>query len=76
MPHDEGDEPMLSLELRIGDTRLRLFNTFTTFGTPQDVLLQELRVDMSFPADETSKRFLEAAAKGGIEGVLGAHQEA
>ncbi len=59
---DDGIDPMLSLELRLGDTRLRLFNTFTTFGTPQDVALQELRIDMSFPADEATRRFLEAAA--------------
>jgi transcriptional regulator with XRE-family HTH domain len=76
MPRDEGDEPMLSLELRVGDSRLRLFNTFTTFGTPQDVLLQELRIDMSFPADEATKRFLDTAAKVGIEGVLGVRQDA
>src|SRR6516225_5367590 len=73
MIHGEGDEPMLSLELGIGDARLRLFNTFTTFGTPQDVLLQELRIDMSFPADEMTKRFLEIAAKGGIESALHIH---
>jgi hypothetical protein len=47
-----------------------LFNTFTTFGTPQDVMLQELRIDMSFPADETTRRFLSAAAVSGIEGAL------
>jgi len=76
MIHGEGDEPMLSLELGIGDARLRLFNTFTTFGTPQDVLLQELRIDMSFPADETTRRFLEVAAKVGIEGALKIPQEA
>jgi transcriptional regulator with XRE-family HTH domain len=76
MPHDEAGEPMLSLELRVGDNRLRLFNTFTTFGTPQDVLLQELRIDMSFPADETTRRFLEVAAKVGIEGALKIPQEA
>jgi transcriptional regulator with XRE-family HTH domain len=70
MLRDESLDPMLSLELRVGHTRLRLFNTFTTFGTPQDVLLQELRIDMSFPADETTKRFLDAAAKAGIEGAL------
>jgi transcriptional regulator with XRE-family HTH domain len=72
--HNDGSDPMLSLELRIGDTGLRLFNTFTTFGTPQDVLLQELRIDMSFPADELTRRFLEAAAKSGIERVLGLRQ--
>jgi transcriptional regulator with XRE-family HTH domain len=68
--HDDGSDPMLSLELRVCDTRLRLFNTFTTFGTPQDVSLQELRIDMSFPADEATRRFLDAAAKSGIEGAL------
>ena len=76
MIHGEGDEPMLSLELGIGDKRLRLFNTFTTFGTPQDVLLQELRIDMSFPADETTRRFLDTAAKAGIEEALGLYQQA
>jgi transcriptional regulator with XRE-family HTH domain len=74
--HDERLDPMLSLELRVGDVQLRLFNTFTTFGTPQDVLLQELRIDMSFPADEATRRFLDAAAESGIEGALGVRQPA
>jgi hypothetical protein len=74
--HDERTDPLLSLELLVGDRRLRLFNTFTTFGTPHDVLLQELRVDMSFPADEATRRFLGAAAEAGIEGALGMRQDA
>lgn len=74
--HDDSSDPMLALELRVGDTSLRLFTTFTTFGTPQDVLLQELRIDMSFPADEPTRRFLEAAAEGGIEGALEIRQDA
>jgi len=73
---EESIDPILPLELRIGDTKLRLFNTFTTFGTPQDVSLQELRIDMSFPADEVTRRFLDAAAKSGIEGVLALRQDA
>jgi transcriptional regulator with XRE-family HTH domain len=74
--YEERLDPMLSLELRVGDIPLRLFNTFTTFGTPQDVSLQELRIDMSFPADEATRRFLEAAAKAGIERALGVHLDA
>ena len=73
---EESIDPILPLELRIGDTRLRLFNTFTTFGTPQDVSLQELRIDMSFPADEVTRRFLDAAARDGIEGVPALRQDA
>ncbi len=74
--HDDGLDPMLALELRVGDTSLRLFTTFTTFGTPQDVSLQELRIDMSFPADEATRRFLDAAAKSGIGDALNLHQTA
>ena len=74
--HDDSIDPMLSLELLLGDTRLRLFNTFTTFGTPQDVALQELRIDMSFPADEATRRFLETAAEVGIRGAPATRQHA
>jgi hypothetical protein len=74
--HNDSSDPMLSLELCVGDTSLRLFTTFTTFGTPQDVSLQELRIDMSFPADEVTRRFLHAAAKSSIEAALKLHQMA
>ena len=66
-------EPVLPLELAVGDARLRLFNTFTTFGTPQDVLLQELRIDMSFPADEITRKFLTSASKVGVDAALARH---
>jgi len=55
-------DPMLALELRVGEARIRLFSTFATFGTPQDVTLQELRIDMSFPADEPTRRWFDSAA--------------
>jgi transcriptional regulator with XRE-family HTH domain len=51
-PDDAPLEATIPMELRIGDVRLRLVNTLTTFGTPQDVTLQELRIEMSFPADD------------------------
>jgi transcriptional regulator with XRE-family HTH domain len=55
--------PTVALELEIGDEVLRLFNTLTTFGTPQDVTLQELRIEMSFPADGASDTLLRRWAK-------------
>jgi len=60
---DARANPMLTLELRVGEARLGLFSTFATFGTPQDVTLQELRIDMSFPADEATRGYLVAAAE-------------
>jgi hypothetical protein len=71
---DEPLPPLSPLELLVGNTRLRLFTMFTTFGTSQDIALQELRIDMSFPADDMTHDFLVAAAANeiakGSSGVL------
>jgi transcriptional regulator with XRE-family HTH domain len=53
--------PIVPLELRIAGRTLRLFNTITTFGTPQDVGLQELRIEMSFPMDAATRDFSQPA---------------
>lgn len=45
---------LLPVHLRKGDLDLRLFSTIMPLGTPQDVTLQELRVETFFPADEES----------------------
>jgi hypothetical protein len=46
---------LLPLHIRRDDLELRLFSTIMTLGTPQDVTLQELRVETFFPADEASE---------------------
>src|SRR5258705_5809518 len=46
--------PLLTTTFRKGEVELRFFSTFTTFGTPQDVTLEELRIECSFPADEAT----------------------
>jgi transcriptional regulator with XRE-family HTH domain len=56
--HEQLELPTVPLELSVAGSTLRLFNTITTFGTPQDVGLQELRIEMSFPMDEESRTFL------------------
>lgn len=47
---------LLPIHIRKGDLELRLFSTIMTLGTPQDVTLQELRVETLFPADEASEQ--------------------
>ena len=42
----------------VGDGELSLFTTLTTFGTPQDVTLDELAVELFFPADDATERAL------------------
>jgi hypothetical protein len=41
---------------------LRFFSTIATFGTPQDVTLEELRIECSFPADDVTERFCRELA--------------
>lgn len=55
---------LIPIELEIDGSVLRLFTTLTTVGTPQDALLQELRVESFFPADKPSG---EAMKKLGAE---------
>jgi transcriptional regulator with XRE-family HTH domain len=60
---EEPPSPVLAMHFRKGQTSLRLFTTIATLGTPQDVTVQELRVECFFPADEvTSQAFKDWAA--------------
>jgi len=54
-PLDRVPAPLLTLVYRKGELRLSVFSTITTFGTPQDVTLQELRIECFFPADEATR---------------------
>ena len=49
---------------RDGD-RLAFFTTVTTFGTPQDVTLQELRIESYFPSDQQTRERCRAWADQG-----------
>lgn len=48
--------PLATIKYRKDGINLTFFWTVTTFGTPQDVTLEELRIECSFPADELSDR--------------------
>ncbi|HEX8796143.1 MAG TPA: helix-turn-helix domain-containing protein [Polyangiaceae bacterium] len=58
-PSVEAPSVLYPIRFRRGELALNLFTTIATLGTPVDVTLQELRVEMFFPADEHSKRVLE-----------------
>lgn len=46
--------PLLTTVFRKDGVELRLFSTFTTFGTPHDLALEELRIECTFPADDAT----------------------
>jgi hypothetical protein len=41
--------PVLPMHFRKGEVSLQLFTTIATLGTPQDITLQELRIESFFP---------------------------
>jgi len=47
--------PLLPVELAKDGLELRYFSLVTTVGTPQDVTLQEIRIEAFFPADDASE---------------------
>jgi hypothetical protein len=46
--------PVIPVEFRKGGLALSYFSTVTTLGTPQDAMLQEIRLESFFPGDEAT----------------------
>jgi transcriptional regulator with XRE-family HTH domain len=57
--------PVLPMYFRKDDISLRLFTTIATLGTPQDITLQELRIESFFPMDEETADILRGWAFAG-----------
>jgi transcriptional regulator with XRE-family HTH domain len=51
----KAEGPVLPMDFQKGPTRLRLFTTIATLGTPQDITLQELRIESFFPIDDETR---------------------
>ena len=47
---------LLNIHLQRDDLDLKFFTTIATLGTPYDITLQELRIELQFPADESTER--------------------
>ena len=56
-PGTPRDEPMMALEIELAGQRLRSFSTLASFGTALDVVMEELRIEHYFPADEATRRW-------------------
>jgi transcriptional regulator with XRE-family HTH domain len=56
----EDDRPQLLVPCRliVDGVELSLFTTLTTFGTPRDITLDELAVELFFPADDATDAVL------------------
>ncbi|MEO0484707.1 MAG: helix-turn-helix domain-containing protein [Pseudomonadota bacterium] len=55
--------PVIPTVLRQGEVRLAMFATIAQFGTPEDLLLDDLKVELYFPMDDaTEAAFAQMAA--------------
>ena len=57
--------PVLPVVFRHGAQRFRYFSAVTVLGTPQDVTVQELRIECFFPSDEATKAAARALSSDG-----------
>ncbi|MGW2588779.1 helix-turn-helix domain-containing protein [Streptomyces sp. NPDC001515] len=55
----DGCDVVIPMVLRVGGRELRLFSTITTFGTPMDITLDEVAIELYYPADEESAAHFE-----------------
>lgn len=51
--------PVLPLEISVNGLNLSLFSVITTFGTPQDITTEELRIEAFYPSDEATEQIFE-----------------
>jgi transcriptional regulator with XRE-family HTH domain len=56
----EWDDPplLIPFEMQAGDEVLSMFTTLTMFGTPRDVTLEEIAVELFFPGDDRTEAIL------------------
>jgi len=54
--------PILTCVLRKGDLELTFFSVFSTFGTPRDITIDEMMIELLFPANETTRGHCEQLA--------------
>lgn len=56
----QSDAPVIPTVFQLGDTRLTLFSTVAQIGTPNDLALVDLKIELFFPANTQSRVILNA----------------
>ena len=59
---DAVTEPVMTWKVSVNGQELSFFTIMSKLGTPLDVTLEELTLEMFFPADAATQEFLEASA--------------
>lgn len=59
---DTSPGPVIPTILRLGPLRLAMFATISQFGTPEDVTLDDLKIELYFPMDNASEQIMRTFA--------------
>lgn len=59
-PPWDDSQLLVPCRMMVGGNELSMFTTLTTFGTPRDITLDELAVELFFPADDATEALLRA----------------
>lgn len=59
---EDRPQPVLTVDYVVGGKSLSVFTAISTLGTPQDVTLQEVRIESFFPADDRSDALFKSLA--------------
>jgi hypothetical protein len=54
--------PVIPTILRKGEQRLSMFTIISQFGTPEDLLLDDLRIELYYPMDDATGQIFESLA--------------
>ncbi|GAB3989621.1 helix-turn-helix transcriptional regulator [Actinoallomurus acanthiterrae] len=65
LSEDDADDPVLPWRLEVDGEELSMFTMLSTFGTPLDVTLSDLSLELFFPADEATETALRRRAQTG-----------
>jgi transcriptional regulator with XRE-family HTH domain len=57
-PDTQSNGPVISTIYNAGPLRLSLFSTIAQFGTPEDITLDDLKIELFFPADTKTAEVL------------------
>lgn len=56
---DRPASPVVAMQLTIGELRLSVFSSLAVFGAANDFALADLKVELFFPSDDTTRLFFE-----------------
>ena len=56
--------PVFPVHLRLGVLRASVFTVVAAVGTAQDAAIDDLRIELYYPADDATRRWMDAFAPG------------